>query len=150
MNELNEQQQLLLVKALDGELSTEERRAFDDELATNDEFRREWSHAQALKEVTSTMKFKQPSEETWDRYWAGVYARLERGLAWMLISVGAAVLLAYAGYHAVEAFLADTETPFVLKLATGAVAFGFAVLVVSVIRERWFVRKSDKYREVVR
>ena len=96
------------------------------------------------------MNLKKPPEETWDRYWGGVYARLERGIAWILISLGAAVLIAFAAYHAVLAFLEDTSSPLLLKIALAALVLGGAVLLVSVIREKLVLRKSDKYREVVR
>ena len=96
------------------------------------------------------LKFKQPPEETWDRYWAGVYSRLERGLAWLLISIGTAVVLAIVGYAAIMKFLEDTSTPLAVKLGVGALLLGGAVLLVSVLREKMVMRKTDKYKEVTR
>lgn len=150
MDELTVQQQELMTKALDGMLTREEQKEFEELMRANAAFRREWESLKSIKEVTVTMKLKRPPDETWDRYWAGVYARLERGIAWLLISVGAAVLLALAGYHAVINMMEDQSTPLSIKLAVGAVVLGVAVLLVSVLREKWFIRKTDKYREIVR
>jgi hypothetical protein len=86
----------------------------------------------------------------WARYWVGVYARLERGIAWVLISVGGAILLAVAGYQALLALLEDTAMPLLGKLGLVVLVLGAAILLVSVVREKWFLRKTDKYKEVVR
>jgi len=114
------------------------------------EIRREMNSLRSVKEVTMELEFKKPPEEMWARYWAGVYARLERGIAWLLISIGGAILLAAASYRVVEALLEDTAMPLVMKLGIVALVLGGAVLLVSVVREKWFLRKSDRYREVER
>jgi anti-sigma factor RsiW len=141
---------MLIEKALEGMLSDEERRQFEELLEQRPEVRKEFESLKGVKEVTMELKLRKPPEETWDRYWGGVYARMERGIGWMLISIGAAVVLAFAGYHAVAAFFEDTSTPFLLKLALAALAFGGAILLVSVAREKLIMRKTDKYKEVIR
>lgn len=97
-----------------------------------------------------SLDFRKPPEETWERYWAGVYARLERGLAWLLVSVGAAVVLAYAGYQVVAKLMSDATIPIFVRAGVAALLLGVAILFVSVLREKWFTHKSDKYREVIR
>lgn len=150
MSLLTERQQQLLTKAVDGELTAAEQLEWEELLKSNTAVREEFAAHQSLKEVTMEFTFKKPPEETWERYWAGVYARMERGLAWLLVSVGAALLLAYAGYRGIIGLIADTTIPGLVKLGIAALLFGLAVLVVSVLREKWFTRKSDKYREVIR
>lgn len=147
---LSDRERILLIKALDGELSGEEQRAFTRLLETNQSLQDEWQALKNDKEVTMTMKFKEPSGETWDRYWAGVYARMERGLAWLLISIGGALVLGVALYQAFLEFMNDTATPFYLKIALGVLALGCAILVVSVVREKWSLWKTDKYKGVIR
>ncbi len=150
MSVLSERQQQLLTKAVDGELSDEEKVEWNELLRTDSALREEFAAQQSLKEVTMGFTLKKPPEETWDRYWAGVYARIERGLAWLLVSIGAAVVLAYAAYHALATLIADATMPGWVKLGIATLLLGVAVLVVSVFREKWFARKSDKYREVIR
>ncbi|MBM4160696.1 MAG: hypothetical protein FJ217_06325 [Ignavibacteria bacterium] len=150
MTELNEREVTLLMKALDGALTDAERVEFEQLLSASSTLRDEWQSLKRVKEVTMTMKFKRPAEETWDHYWAGVYARIERGLAWLLISIGAAIFLAVGIYQMVLSLLEDVATPLYLKIGVGAVALGFAILVVSVLREKWNTWKTDKYKEVKR
>lgn len=150
MKELTGQEHMLLAKAVDGELTQKESIDLQKLLAAHPELQNELASMKSLKETTMSMKFKQLPEETWDRYWAGVYARMERGFAWLLVSIGGAILLAFGAYNAAISFMHDESIPFLIKLAIGVVALGTAILFISVLREKWFVHKSDKYREVIR
>lgn len=150
MANLNEHEALLLEKALGGDLTDAERKEFQRLCNDRPDVEQEWNAMQSLQEVTMTMRFKKAPEEQWDSYWANVYARLERGIAWLLITIGTVVVLALVGYQAVLKFLSDTETPVALKIGIGAVILGLAVLLVSVVREKWTMRQADKYREVIR
>ena len=98
MDDLTTHEQELLMKAVDGLLSADE----EKELAVLKEkkpgIEAELQSLQSLKEATMEMKLRNAPEETWDRYWAGVYSRMERGLAWLLISIGAAILFGFAIY----------------------------------------------------
>jgi len=150
MASLTEEQMALLEKALGGKLSPDEQRTFQNLVKEHPDLRREWESLKTLHGVTTSMKFTNLPEETWDRYWANVYARLERGLAWLLISIGGAILVATAGYQAILAFLQDQHIPLFTKIAIAAVLVGTAILLVSVAREKWIMRRSDKYKEVLR
>lgn len=147
---LSEHDAALLAKTVDGTATPDEERALTLLLTRHPGLAQELQEMKRNKEATVDIQFRHPAEETWDRYWAGVYARLERGLAWLLISLGAIVLFGAAGYLTVIEFLADTTVSLPVKIGVGAVVLGLAVLLVSVVREKWEMRKSDKYREVVR
>ena len=147
---MTEREQLLIARSLEGSLSADEQRELDELMAARPEVRREVESLRSVKEVTMELRFKKPPEEMWARYWAGVYARLERGVAWVLISIGGALVLAVATYRLVEALVQDTAMPLIMKLGIVALVLGGAILLVSVVREKWFLRKSDRYREVER
>ncbi|MDZ7371457.1 MAG: hypothetical protein ONB12_09825 [candidate division KSB1 bacterium] len=140
----------LMTAALDGELNADEQREFEALLAEDEALQKEFLQYKQLKEVALTMKLKMPSQEVWDRYWLDVYNRIERGISWVLISIGAAVLLAYGGYKLVEEILRDTSLNWAVRLAMLSLIAGLALLLVSVAREKWFTRKSDPYKEVLR
>ncbi|RMD95430.1 MAG: hypothetical protein D6813_00400 [Calditrichaeota bacterium] len=140
----------LLMQVIDGELTHEEQEEFEKFLRSYPELKDEFKQYQKLKEVTRTMKFKSPSAEVWDHYWTQVYNRLERGLAWILVSIGAIILFTYALYEAALKIIADPNLPRLVKLGILALVTGLVILLVSVIREKIFVRKSDKYKEVQR
>ena len=139
----------LMMKSLDGELVEREQIEFDT-LLQNSEYRSELEEYLHIKEATMALKIKSPAPEVWDGYWDGVYNRMERGIAWLLVSIGAVLLLAWAAIEAASALWADSELPLFIKLAVGALCAGLLLLLYSVIRERWFMAKTDKYKGVVR
>lgn len=139
-----------MTKALDGELSRDDQEEFQRLLEGSKDLSEEWNSLRKLKEVTTRMRLSKPPQEAWESYWANVYYRMERGVAWILISLGAIALLTFAGFQAIESLLADTTLTLVVKIALLAVMAGFAILIVSVIREKWFTAKVDKYKEVIR
>ncbi len=80
-------------------------------LETNAELKNEFEEQKRIKEVLRKMKLKNPSREVWDSYWMGIYNRIERGIAWVVISIGALIFFGYASYEVVNAFINDTQTP---------------------------------------
>ncbi len=142
--------QTLLNKALDNMLTDEERIEFNSLLASSDEYQDKWNSIKKIKEITKTMKLKNPPEEIWDKYWLGIYSRLERGIAWILISIGAIVVLIYGGFKAIESVIQDPTLAWFLKAAILMLIAGGTMLLVSIARERLFIRKTDKYKEIIR
>ena len=96
------------------------------------------------------MKYKEPPDEARENYWSRVYNRLERGLSWILISIGAMILLFYGGFKAVESLVKDPTVAILLKVAILLLLAGLIVLFVSVVRERIFTYKKDKYAKEVK
>lgn len=140
----------LLTAAVDGELNDAEKREFDALLTADDSLKQEFLSYQKIKEVTAAMKLKAPSPEIWDHYWLDVYNRIERGLGWFLFTLGAVILLTYAGFKMIEAIILDQQLALVARIGLLAAVAGLAVLFVSVIREKWFTRKNDPYKEILR
>ena len=140
----------MMMAALDGEVSAEERNELDRKLASDPELRQEWDRLRRVKEVTSSMGLKRPPDEVWDDYWTSVYSRFERGLAWILVSAGAVVLLSFGLWELVGHILADSDLPGFVKISVFALMVGLVVLLVSVIREKLFTRRRDPYKEVQR
>lgn len=89
-------------------------------------------------------------EVAWESYWSRLYNRLERGLSWILVSVGAIIVLSYSAYHALQEFIADSSMPLVVKWGVAALVLGGIMLLVSVLREKLLLRKHDRYKEVER
>ena len=140
----------LMMGALDGELNERDRTELDRELGADPELRREWERLKRVKEVTSTMVLRSPPEEVWETYWKSVYHRLERGVGWILLSLGAMIALAYGLWRAALELMADTSIPGFVKGSILAAILGGVIIVVSVIREKMFVKKLDPYRDIQR
>lgn len=140
----------LLVSGLDGELNADEREELERLLSADSELRHEWNRLARVKEVTQSMAIRKPPDEVWEDYWASVYSRLERGVGWILVSVGGIVLISYGAWQGVRALIADADMPLFLKGAILATTVGVVVLFVSVLREKLFVRTRDPYKDVKR
>ncbi len=97
------------------------------------------------------MKYKEPPDEACEKYWSKVYNRLERGLSWILISIGVMALLFYGGFKVVESLVKDSRVAVFLKVAIAVIIpGGLVILFVSVIRERIFTYKKDRYAKEVK
>ena len=142
--------QILLMKAVDAELSTDEQSEFDQFIRSHSECRSEWEEFKKLNNLTGGIHMKLPDQEKWDQYWTSIYNRLERRIGWILLSVGLIILLSTGGFYAIRGFLLNPEIPILEKLGLSAFFLGSAVLIVSVLREKLTLRKSDKYKDLVR
>jgi len=146
----DEQVRAWMMAALDGECSPDELLALESALAVNARLQQEWNEMQRVKEMTQNMSMRKPPDEVWQNYWGSVYARLERGFAWVLISLGTLVVLGWGIWQAILEVTADTDLPLLIKLALAILFIGLAALLVSVVREKLFVRKSDPYKDIQR
>ncbi len=140
----------LMMGALDGELGEADRAELQRLLDGYPSLQAEWKKLEKLKEVTSTMALRSPPKEIWDTYWTSVYHRFERGVGWVLLSLGAMVSLSYGLWKAAQEILADTTIPGFIKGAILLAIVGAVVLFVSVAREKWFAYRSDPYKDIQR
>jgi len=147
---MNERFFYLAERHLQGNITPDERSELKDILDSNPALRKELSEQEKIKEVINKMQLKNPSREFWDKYWQNTYNRAERSIAWLLIISGAAVVLTYAAIEAAEQFIQNTETPWILKLGIAALVAGAVILLVTVIREKFFSYKKDQYKEIQR
>lgn len=134
----------------DNQLSEDQKRMIEDHVRQCEECRRELEEMGQFEEVMQKMELKQPPEEIWQVYWTSVYNRLERRIGWILLSIGAIIMLFFGGYKAIEGIIEDPTTPLIFKVGILAALGGLAILLVSIGRERIFVRKRERYKEVVK
>ncbi|MCZ7557644.1 MAG: hypothetical protein M5R41_14695 [Bacteroidia bacterium] len=140
---------ILMMKALDGELAGSEHSEFESFLR-DPSCMQEWQKFSTIQEATMSLRMKVPPTEQWDSYWSGTYNRLERGVAWLLTAVGSVLLLSWVLFEAASALWIDADVPFLIKVAIVVFNAGILLLLVSVMRERWFTSKTDKYKGVIR
>jgi predicted anti-sigma-YlaC factor YlaD len=138
----------LISPYLDGELDDQTRKTVEEHLASCRECRKECEEMEKFEEVMGQMTFKNPPKEFWDLYWTSVYNRLERGIGWVFLSLGAIVLLFFGAYKIIEGIIRDSSTPLLLKVGLLLFLAGVAVLLVSIIREQFFLRKRERYKEI--
>ncbi|MBD3402523.1 hypothetical protein GF420_06485 [candidate division GN15 bacterium] len=138
----------LLAGYVDGELTPEQKEAFEAELARNPELRAELEEFQNLQEVTGMMRYADLPPEVWETYWQSLYRKLERGIGWIVLSVSAIVLLCFGAFEFFSHLWLAPDAPLWLKLGVSGATVGAIILLVSYGRERLFAFKHDRYREV--
>ncbi len=140
----------LLTAFADGELDEAESARVERMLAKNPEYRSELESIRELTRLTATLRLAEPEQEVWNMYWANVYNRLERGVGWLLLSAGAILLLSWGTWHFVQDFALDSSVPLLMRTGVCTAALGAIVLLVSVFRERLFIRGKERYKEIIR
>jgi len=147
---MNERFIFLLEKYFENNLTDSESQEFETLINSNAKLKQEFEEQKKIKEVLKKMTLKNPSKEVWDGYWLGIYNRIERGIAWIAISIGAIIFFGYASIEAVNSFINDTQTPPIVKVGISILFFGALLLIFSLLREKFFTSKHDKYKEVQR
>lgn len=140
----------LLMGYLDSELTELEVLRIEEHLKECADCAAELEEFRRLKEVTHNMRVLMPDEKYWEDYWSHVYNRLERKIGWILTSLGAILLSSYGLYDLVEQLLIRTGIPLIVRIGVLALVVGFCTLLISVLRERIFLAKMDKYERIKR
>lgn len=147
---MNERFIYLQEKFFDNDLTIDEKSEFEKLLNENPIFKIEFNEQQRIKEVFKQMQLKNPSKEVWDGYWLGIYRKIERGLGWIFFSIGAIILLGFALYQLTISIWNDISLPIYIKFSMLSLIFGLIILAVSIFREKIFLFKKDKYKEIQR
>jgi len=140
----------LMMAYLDNEVDDEQRKAFEEHLASCPQCTQELKEFEKLKQLTDNVKLIEPEDRIWQQYWGNVYNRVERSLGWILFSVAAILLTIYGGFELIENIIKDQTVGMLLKIALLVLIAGLAILFVSVLRERVYFWKKDRYRNVRR
>ena len=140
----------LLMGYLDNELSDEQRQQFEKHLAGCPECASELEEFRKLKTITDEVTLVEPEDRMWQEYWGGIYNRIERGVGWIVFSVAAILLIIYGGFKMIEELIKDPTVGMILKIGLLTFIAGIAILFVSVLRERVYFWKKDRYKDVRR
>ena len=140
----------LMMGYLDNELSDEARRRFEEHIAGCPECAGELKEFKRLKAITDEVTLVEPEDRLWQDYWSGIYNRIERSIGWIIFSVAAILLTIYGGFRAIEEIIKDPKVEVLFKAGLLALLVGLAILFVSVLRERIYFWKRDRYKDVRR
>lgn len=147
---MNERFIYLQERFFDNELTENEKNEFNNLLLENPTLQNEFNEQKRIKEVLKQMQFNNPSKEVWDGYWLGIYRRIERGIGWIFFSIGAIITAGFALYQTTISIWNDISVPIYIKFAMLSLIFGLIILTVSILREKLFTHKKDKYKEIQR
>jgi ferric-dicitrate binding protein FerR (iron transport regulator) len=139
-----------MMLVLDGEASDQESADFAALVNVDPVLRAEWDQLRRVRHTTAELRLRTAPEDLWEDYMNSVYRRVERGIGWILLSVGAIVVLSYGVWRGVQELVGDVTVPWYVKGGVLALLIGIVILAVSVIREKFFVFRDDPYRNVRR
>jgi len=142
--------EILCMKALDEIITKEEKEEFDTMIQPSLEYKQEFEAMKKVREITRTMRFSTPSDAIWDQYWTGIYNRIERGIGWLVFTLGAVILFTWGVFRIIESIISNDHITLIIKLGVLFLSLGLSILVVSVVRERFFMNRRDPYREIKR
>ena len=141
---LTEHQQRMMAY-VDDEMTPEQRRSFEAELAKNPELAIEVAGYRNLIDLTDSMRAMEPADHEMRRFWAKFYNRGEWRLGWLLVAAGTAILFGFGVWS-----LCATDAPWIVKVAVLSVIAGLLLLLVNTIRFKMRTHQFDRYRGVLR
>lgn len=145
-----EEYEFLMMRHFDEEISEADEGRLREHLETCQRCQTRFAEYGKIVAAASGATLPEVPEEEWEVYWTGVYNRIERGFAWTVISVALGVLLAFGLVKLAIVLVQAENLPVWVKLAIAALAGGVTLLFISVVREKVFLGKKDKYRGVIR
>jgi hypothetical protein len=116
----------------------------------DEDYKKEFQNQINVKEAVMNLNLKKPKSEFWDNYWLNTYNRLERGVAWILISIGLTLLIGFAVFQFIQKLFVDDGGPFIIKIGLIVLFTGALILILSLIREQFIKTKNDSYKEIKR
>ena len=140
---------ILTEKFIDKSLTDNEKKELDKFLMDED-YKKEFQNQINVKEAVMNLNLKKPKSEFWDNYWLNTYNRLERGVAWILISIGLTLLIGFAVFQFIQKLFVDDGGPFIIKIGLIVLFTGALILILSLIREQFIKTKNDSHKEIKR
>ncbi len=137
---------VLVMKKVDGVLDEEEARTLEAHLEGCSSCQSEAADFLEHKDVTDLIRDRLQYDKALDRYWGGVYNRLEQRVGWSLVLIGISILVGFGMVH----LCIDPQVPLWVRIGVGTGSAGGLLLLASVIRWRIVTGRKDKYTEVVR
>ena len=138
----------MMMGYLDNELDEDQKKRLDEHLKGCPECQDELEVFKSLKSITDDVTFAEPEDKLWQNYWSGVYNRIERGIGWIIFSIAAIILIIFCGFEMIEQIIENPNVEFIFKLGLVLLIIGVAILFVSVLRERLYIRKRDRYKDI--
>lgn len=140
----------LMMAYLDSELDDTQNKMLQEHLAQCPQCLKELEEFKSLKSMTDNITLSDPEDQVWQRYWDNVYNRLERGMGWMLMSVAGICLGIFCGFKAIETIVTDPSVSLFFKVTLLVLILGLSILLISILRERLYFWKNDRYRHIRR
>lgn len=136
----------LLSGLLDGELDPHEAAEVNNALTRSASLRADYERLCSMDEELKHLSMIEPADRIAQRMWSSPYHRLARDAGIWLIVGGYLALLCYGLF----ALATADEGPALPRIAIFAIFGGILMLLITLIRERVTLHKTDPYKEIER
>lgn len=143
-----EQWKDLLMGYLDNELDEKQKKQLQEHLKSCSECTAELEEFKKIKAITDEVTLAEPEDKIWQQYWGSIYNRIERGIGWILLSIAGIILITFCGFKTIEEIIYDPDIELIYKIGLLMLIAALAVLFISVLRERLFFWKRDRYKNI--
>ena len=89
---------------------------------------------------------KEPADYEWERIYGSLTYKIESGFGWFMVIGGMVIVLAYLLYE----LIMEWEVAAWLRVGIVMAFVGFAVLLISALRQRLRIKKYERYETVKR
>lgn len=141
---------MLMMASIDGESTPDQEAELQQYLLRDRSLAEEYHQLKNLKTMTSQNRIKEPPPELWDTWSRSSFTKVERGIGWILLTIGALVLIMYGVWMALSELLTDPGIAWWIRASVAAVVAGAVILLVSLARERIYLNKHERYKDIVR
>ena len=139
-----DERKILLMKALDGQLSADERRAWETLVANDEEIAAEYTAMSGTAAQLTSWRDRMLHERS-------LRQAEKKGTPWAMFGVvifGVSALAAW-GFGMAEMFM-DPTTPARARWTTGGIALGLTIAFAVVAWQRFATAKTDSYGDIER
>lgn len=140
----------LLMGYIDGELSPQDIVRFESHLSECEECKEDLKRFKELDEIISPVEFITPEDKLMDNYWSKPYRKIERKIGIISLLFGISVLIGFGLLKFGTQLWFESNLPIFIKFSIYAIMAGAVTLVISLLREKLFLRKRQRYSEVRR
>ena len=139
---------ILIEKKINGTITKSEIEILNKHLNTCMECKRDLEEVEKMNLILDNHAYKAPEDNLWNDYKSNIYARIERSVGWIFFSAGFTLILIAGVFYFIRNFLMDYSVPLIIRLGTALLVMGVIILLISIIRERLFFNKNERYKEV--
>ena len=144
------EENMLLMGYLDGELSPDEEKRIEKHLTECKECTEELERYKKLNDIVQPMDFVTLEDKLMENYWSKGYRKIERNLAVFFLFASLSILTGFGIMQIVIKIWNSAVIPLPIKFSIFAVLTGGTALLLSILREKLFLRKKQRYSDIRR
>ncbi len=140
----------LLMGYIDGELSHDETRRVEEHLKECNECTIELERYRQLNDIVKPLDFITMEDKLMEKYWSKGYRKIERNLGLLFLFGGLSVLTGFGIIQIVIKVWYAAGISILIKIAIFTALTGGVVLLLSLLREKLYLSKKQRYSDIRR